>query len=262
MRVTTVPRVATAEPAPAAPRRSWLETARDVYGVPEWLAWTIVVFPIAGFVFLLTLLAIPATNERGQSLLVEDHAVENFTPAGYWMATIIGSIWARWLWRRHRRWLATFIAFVAFVNFGCGGEEISWGQRMFHWHTPAMFAKENIQGETTIHNLAFMEDLNQWFPLILGAGALILIYTHTRRHRDRSGIPTILAAYCWTIVAQSAYDNFTDYVRILNLRFDTMIGQLSEYSEMLVAFAFAIGLALAFRRALRDERARGIPAPR
>ncbi len=33
-----------------------------------------------------------------------------------------------------------------------------------------------------------------------------------------------------------------------------MIGRLSEYSEMLVAFAFAIGVGLAFRRDRRIEQ--------
>lgn len=31
-------------------------------------------------------------------------------------------------------------------------EEISWGQRLFGWQTPALFAESNYQGETNLHN--------------------------------------------------------------------------------------------------------------
>jgi hypothetical protein len=34
------------------------------------------------------------------------------------------------------------------------GEEISWGQRIFHWSTPADYASMNSQRETNLHNLA------------------------------------------------------------------------------------------------------------
>jgi hypothetical protein len=242
--------------AVAAPRRrTWLDTAHAIYHIPTWVAWTIVVFPIAGFLFLFTLLIIPATNERGTSLLVEDHAVENFTPVGYWIATIIGGVYARWLWRRHRRTLALLIAFVALANFGCGGEEISWGQRLFHWKTPATFARENIQGETTVHNLAIFEGIINYMPVAVGTLGLVLIAAHTRRRRDLAGVPSILAACFWTIAIQNAYDNFTDWVPI-DVHFDTIIAQIGEYSEMLVAWGFATGLALAFRRELFAERDR------
>ncbi len=40
---------------------------------------------------------------------------------------------------------------VLFLGFA---EEISWGQRIFGWATPADMLVENMQGETNIHNLA------------------------------------------------------------------------------------------------------------
>lgn len=35
------------------------------------------------------------------------------------------------------------------------GEEISWGQRIFDWKSPAFFQQYNTQGETNFHNLKF-----------------------------------------------------------------------------------------------------------
>jgi len=43
---------------------------------------------------------------------------------------------------------------LALVLFVMAGEELSWGQRIFHWDTPADYAKVNAQGETNLHNLA------------------------------------------------------------------------------------------------------------
>lgn len=47
---------------------------------------------------------------------------------------------------------------LGLVGMGClfifgAGEEISWGQRIFNWHIPEFFAKNNSQGETNLHNL-------------------------------------------------------------------------------------------------------------
>jgi hypothetical protein len=45
-----------------------------------------------------------------------------------------------------------FLALALVFLVGCG-EEISWGQRIFGWRTPASIAQKNIQGETNLHNL-------------------------------------------------------------------------------------------------------------
>ncbi len=50
------------------------------------------------------------------------------------------------LWR-----LGTFMFFILFM-FG-GGEEISWGQRIFGVESGEFFTENNAQGETNLHNL-------------------------------------------------------------------------------------------------------------
>lgn len=41
---------------------------------------------------------------------------------------------------------------LAAVAVVVAGEEISWGQWIFHWRTPADLAAANLQGETNLHN--------------------------------------------------------------------------------------------------------------
>ncbi|WP_084417817.1 hypothetical protein [Henriciella litoralis] len=42
---------------------------------------------------------------------------------------------------------------AAIVCFFVAGEEISWGQWIFHWETPEAMAAVNLQHETNLHNL-------------------------------------------------------------------------------------------------------------
>lgn len=46
-------------------------------------------------------------------------------------------------------WYLILAALFFFVT----GEEVSWGQRIFGWETPGWMAENNVQEETTIHNL-------------------------------------------------------------------------------------------------------------
>ncbi len=50
----------------------------------------------------------------------------------------------------------------------CFGEEISWGQRLFHYPVPAWLADINRQGEWTLHNL----DILAWFGAKTAGGAI------------------------------------------------------------------------------------------
>ncbi len=53
---------------------------------------------------------------------------------------------------RKRRRNVWFLLLALLFFFG-GGEEISWGQRIFGWDTPPAFEQANLQRETNIHNL-------------------------------------------------------------------------------------------------------------
>lgn len=54
-----------------------------------------------------------------------------------------------------RQWLAVIVTTLATtVLIVLMGEELSWGQRIFNWTTPAWFSAHNQQNETNLHNLA------------------------------------------------------------------------------------------------------------
>ena len=51
-----------------------------------------------------------------------------------------------------RQWI--WFALVAFGCFYIGGEELSWGQQLWHWQTPEAIGVLNRQHETNLHNMS------------------------------------------------------------------------------------------------------------
>ena len=80
--------------------------------------------------------------------------VELATP----LAAIIGAVFGVLLIKRllpTRDWL--IIGWAATVTLACiyfAGEELSWGQQLFHWSTPEDIDKLNDQHETNLHNMS------------------------------------------------------------------------------------------------------------
>jgi hypothetical protein len=65
-----------------------------------------------------------------------------------------------WALRSTRHTKLRYLYLVLAVAFFLGAmEEISWGQRLFGWGTPAAFEEINFQNETTIHNVNFANNV-------------------------------------------------------------------------------------------------------
>lgn len=55
--------------------------------------------------------------------------------------------------RRQAKKTSIFLFIVGGLMLLAAGEELSWGQHMFDFHSPDFFNRNNTQGETNIHNL-------------------------------------------------------------------------------------------------------------
>ena len=84
----------------------------------------------------------------------EDRTVEWITFAGFFLAALVTANVFRFR-AGMDRWSRAYIAGMAFFFFVCAGEEISWGQRIFGFETPAEMKHENEQGEFNLHNMNF-----------------------------------------------------------------------------------------------------------
>lgn len=92
----------------------------------------------------------------------EDHFFENTQPTTLMLACIL-ALYMLFRTYKNRQvlkphWLKLLVYLgLAGIFFFVAGEEISWGQRIFHIQTPASIAAINTQHETNIHNLAIFE---------------------------------------------------------------------------------------------------------
>lgn len=92
----------------------------------------------------------PAWHQRW--LRGEDHGVEWLTAAGFATAALLTALAFRFR-ARMDRWSRLYLAGLALFFFVCFGEEISWGQRVFGFGTPAAINAINEQHEFNAHNL-------------------------------------------------------------------------------------------------------------
>lgn len=100
------------------------------------------------------------------SLAREDGVIESLGALFFFVASVAFAVaFARssghgnHLWRFQTRRNVIYL-FLALLFFFGAGEEISWGQRIFGWHTPEGIAEINAQGETNLHNLWLFQHWN------------------------------------------------------------------------------------------------------
>jgi hypothetical protein len=109
------------------------------------------------------------------------------------------------------------------VLFFLGGEEISWGQRLFGWGTPAALRSANAQDETNLHNLGVFQgtklDGDRLFRLAWISFFVLLPIAAWAWPRIRRAVsPRVLIAPAWmaglffsvwiaTVVAVDVFDS-------------------------------------------------------
>ena len=104
------------------------------------------------------------SEELMVNLGAEDGLVESLGALSLLAASLFFA-WTFWhsrgrgnefLWFRTQRNVLALALAAAFLF--AGGEEISWGQRIFGWATPVGIEEINVQGETNLHNMAFLQN--------------------------------------------------------------------------------------------------------
>lgn len=84
---------------------------------------------------------------------------------------------------REKPWMAGWIGLAALCCFYVAGEEISWGQHLFHWTTPEFWQGINDQHETNLHNASSWLDQKPRILLEIGVltgGIVIPLLRHYR----------------------------------------------------------------------------------
>ncbi len=103
----------------------------------------------------------------------EDGLSEWWSVATYLAGAVAAGATA-WFLRASKHSALKYFYLALAVGFFLGGmEEISWGQRLVGWGTPAALEEINFQGETTLHNVNFAN--NVIFEALFWGSALGLV---------------------------------------------------------------------------------------
>jgi len=140
---------------------------------------------------------------------------------------------------------------LCLLFFLAGGEEISWGQRIFAVATPESLRAINVQGETNLHNIEGLNGSVRALSLLVLWGIFVAIPLATLLQPTEKLVRFLrLPVANWgctlAIVASTA---IMSVARILG----KSIFQLDEVGEFLTSTA-AIGLAVGMWSAARSQR--------
>jgi hypothetical protein len=218
------------------------------YGLPRILEYCILFFPIVVFALFVVGMSLKMTQDVAFTLVKENNIVDWLTSA----PALAGGILGISLAMRERQGGKEKLIWLFYLLFAIGlifiaGEETSWGQDFFQYHTPGFFQRHNEQGDVTVHNLDGMNARNHYLRLAFGAGGLIgLLLWKSERFRDIAP-PRVLQVWFWLIAAKSVLD-----IRYIKSAGQTMpsyvISELSEVIEMLIAIAGLLYVWLNARR--------------
>jgi hypothetical protein len=181
----------------------------------------------------------------------EDGPYEDFEAAAYFIAAflllyVVAARGVRNVW----------VLGLAILFFLVGGEEISWGQRIFAIATPETMREVNVQGETNIHNLKGINEIVRALSLLTLWGLFVAIplgalFRPTATLIRRLGLPVANWGTALSIIVATA---FMAIPRLLGeAQFD-----LDEVGELLVSIA-ALGLAVGLWSAARSESSQPTP---
>ena len=192
----------------------------------------------------------------------EDGIVEYATAALLAVGALACVLAGRVLRRMGHRHLALF-HYLAALAFAVGAlEEISWGQRIFGWETPGAISDVNRQGETTLHNISWLETpvytVVAWMSILAIAGAAVRVVLHLGRRVTTADlilpaavtVPLLAINLLWTS------DALRDVLHALPYRADG-----SEYGDFALALAVGLFGFGAWRRAAALRREQPPPPP-
>ena len=116
--------------------------------------------PVLGSVVLAAL----AVTQRHvfEAIVREDSVLEWGEVCAYGAAAVVSARVAH----RTRGFVGLAYGLLAVAALGAIGEELSWGQRLFHLTTPETVAAANHQGELNLHNLAGAESTTRLVLLV------------------------------------------------------------------------------------------------
>ncbi len=155
---------------------------------------------------------------------------------------------------REDSWGRWPLALAAVACFAIAGEELSWGQWIFHWDTPQALAEVNLQNETNLHNLVDP----RLYDLVYGAAGFFILaitamfYFLGRRIWFSNGFMSRMAGFATQWLRGSSAGLATTLSAAVLLQHELF----EEYSEFVLAIAACLFLLHVVRQPVRRSFSR------
>lgn len=137
-------------------KSSWLDikTRKESPRIQKAMHWLGIIVPIVGLVACIIALVNPLLAVK--IIRKETHPFYRtgiFIKFAFDVVSLVCFIRLAIYAKKKHKILPLIVAILlALVLFMMAGEELSWGQRIFHWATPESYRVRNAQGETNLHN--------------------------------------------------------------------------------------------------------------
>lgn len=188
---------------------------------------------------------------------VEDGLLEWATVAALLisMTVCIGRLLSLWSVRKARFHL--MLCFLALICLFGAGEEISWGQRIFGFASPAYFTDHNTQQEVGIHNLRV--DINgrtlKLNKLIFGSGLAlgfsIYLFVMTPLYRNYAAFAGWLDSLAIPMPKNYQIIGYILLIAIVELLIDS--SKRGEITEFAGSFIFMLNVVLPYNQHCFDK---------
>lgn len=146
---------------------SWLTASADTWQLSRaWMAGILLAPAIIAASGIVAALA----GKQTYKLYTEEDGIAEYLQAGLYAACWCMAL----LIVRHHVKAKNYLIASLYVLLACGlffmvGEELSWGQRIFGWETPATLQQVNKQDETNLHNIRGVGATFKWVQGLVGA---------------------------------------------------------------------------------------------
>jgi hypothetical protein len=224
-----------------------LKSESSSYAVPNSCAAAIVISPFLIVTLFTVFGASSSTRPAVLWILRENGPVEILTFAVFLISSFIGLIFVRTLRNTFKSFsLLLFFSIFSFLLFIIAMEEIAWGQWFFGFDSPDFFREYNKQGETTLHNIGFLQGRSEFLRFSFGIGGIFtLLFSPFSRYRELA-VPLLLIPYFFIITFLSGVDLYGDFFNLPEI-VDRGTARLSEVVELLIAFSACLYLLLKLR---------------